>query len=76
MLFFLEKDIKLALPAILFRFLKDSIRETRTGNSSKNGKFIPHGRLISDILVVNGLVEHLMVSGLTVELVKDAGKVL
>lgn len=33
MLFFLEKGFKLALPAILFKFLSDSIRETRIGSS-------------------------------------------
>lgn len=65
----------MGLPAILFRFLRDSIRETRTGSSSKKGNFISNGRIISDILVENGLFEDLLVSELTFELVKDAGKV-
>lgn len=78
MLFFLEKGLKLALPSILFKFIRDSIRESKTGSSSKKGKgkFIPNGCLISDILVENGLVDDLLVSGLTDELVKDYGKVL
>lgn len=77
MLFFLEKGVKLGLPSILFKFMRDSIRESRTGGSSKKTKrkFIPNDRLIYDILVENGLVDGLLVSGLTEELVKDAGKV-
>ncbi|XP_050916319.1 uncharacterized protein LOC127131441 [Lathyrus oleraceus] len=68
MLFYLEKGVKLGLPLILFKFMRDSIRESRTAGSSKKTKIksIPNGRLISDIL---------MGSGLTKELVKDAGKV-
>lgn len=49
MLFFLEKGFKLALLAILFKFLRDSIRETRTGSSSKRGRFISNGRLIYNL---------------------------
>lgn len=77
MFFFLEKRLKVALPFILFKFLGDSIRESITGSSSKKskGKIIPNGRLISDILVENGLVDDLLVGGLTDELVKESGKV-
>lgn len=75
MLFFLEKGYKVALPTILFKFLMDSIRETRTGSTSKKGRFIPNGRLISDILVENSLLDDLLVSGLIDELVKYAGKI-
>lgn len=71
MLLFLEKGFKLAFPTILFKFLKDSIRETRTGNTSKKGRFILNGRFIYDLLVENGLVDNLLASGLTEELVKD-----
>lgn len=63
------------LPIILFKFLRDSIRETRNGSTSKKERYIPNGRLISDLLVENGLVDELLVSGLTKELVKDAGKI-
>lgn len=45
MLLFLDKGFKLALPAILFKFFRDSIRETRTGCTSKKGRFIPNERL-------------------------------
>lgn len=67
----------MALPFILFKFFRDSIRESRTGGSSKKikSKFIPNGRLISDILVENDMVDDLFVSVLTDELVKDAGKI-
>ncbi|KAI5436480.1 hypothetical protein KIW84_022830 [Lathyrus oleraceus] len=77
MLFFLEKGLKLAPLSILFKFLRDSIRESVTGGSSKKSKsnFIPNGRLISDILVENGMVDDLLVSGLTNELVKGVEKI-
>lgn len=75
MLFFLEIGFKLELPVILFKFLRDSIRENRTGSMSKKGRFILNGRLISDFLFENGLMDDLQVSGLTEELVKDAGKI-
>lgn len=57
--------------------MRDSIRESIIGGYSKKNKskFIPNGRLISDILVENGLVGDLLVSGLTDESVKDAGKI-
>lgn len=73
MLFFLEKDLKLELPSILFKFMRDSIKESKTGRSSKKrkSKFIPNVRLISDILVENGLVYDILVSGLTDEILKD-----
>lgn len=77
MLFFMEKGLKLKLPSILFKFMRDSNRESGTGGSSKKNKskFIPNGRLISDILVENRLVGDLIVSNLTDELVKDARKI-
>lgn len=77
MLFLLEKGVKLGLPSLLFKFIRDSIRESITGGSSKKArnKFIPNGRLISDILVESGMVDELLVIGFTKELVKDAGKV-
>ncbi|KAI5383528.1 hypothetical protein KIW84_070782 [Lathyrus oleraceus] len=73
MLFLLDKGVKLGLPSLLFKFIRDSIIEYRTGGSFKKSrsKFIPNGRLILDILVESGVVE----SGLIEELVIDAGKV-
>ncbi|KAI5447230.1 hypothetical protein KIW84_014906 [Lathyrus oleraceus] len=72
-----RKGVKLGLPSLLFKFIRNSIRESRNGRSSKKArsKFIPNGRLISDILVESGLVNDLLVSGLIEELVKDDGKV-
>lgn len=77
MLFFLEKGLKMGLPSILFKFMRDFIRESKTcGSLKKNkSKFSPNGRMISDILVENSLVNDLSVSGLTNELVKDTGKI-
>lgn len=76
--FLLEKVVKQGLPSLLFKFIRYYIRESKTGGSSKKArsKFIPNGRLISDILVESGLVDDLLVSGLIEELIKDAGKVL
>lgn len=69
-LFCLGKGVNLGLPSILFKFMRDSIRESRTHGSSKKtkSKFIPNDRLISDILVENGLVDDLLVGALTEEL--------
>lgn len=77
MLFLLENGVKLGLPSLLFKLIRDSIRESRIGGSSRKArsKFIHNGRLISDILVESGVVDDLLVSGLTEELVKDDGKV-
>lgn len=68
----MEKGLKLALPSILFKFLRDSIRESITSSSSKKSKsrFIPNGRLNFYILVENSLVDDLPISGLTDELVR------
>src|ERR1044072_6790516 len=60
-LYHLQNKDKLCLPAILFLHMKDSIRKSRTTayEASKIIKYIPFGRLISDILVENGLVRFL-----------------
>lgn len=77
MLFCLEKGVKLGLPSILIKYMRDSIWEFRTSGSSKKtkSKFIPNDKLIYAILVENGRVDDLLVSGLMDELVKGAGKV-
>lgn len=77
MLFFLEKGLKLGLSSIFFKFMRDSIKESITGGSLKKNKSksIPNGRLIFYILVENGLVDDLLVSGLTDEFMKDDGKI-
>lgn len=77
MLFLLEKGVNLGLPSLSFKLIRDSIRESRTGGSSKKSrrKFIRNDRLIYDILGESGLVDDLLVSGWIKELVKDVGKV-
>lgn len=77
MLFLLKKGVKLGLPSLLFKFINSSIRESITGGSSNKArsKFISNVRLFSDVLVESGMMDDLLVSGLTKELVKDVGKV-
>ena len=77
MLFLLENGVKLGLPSLMFKFIKDSIRESKTGGSSKKArsKFIPNGILISDILAESDVMGDLLVNRLTEELVKDTRKV-
>src|ERR1044072_1329041 len=57
----LQNKNKLCLPAILFLHLRESILKSRTtaNETDKIIKYIPFGRLISDILVENGLVRFL-----------------
>src|ERR1044072_4250330 len=58
-LYHLQNQDKLCLPAILFLHLKESIQESKTpANKDKEMiKYIPFGRLISDILVENGVIK-------------------
>ena len=60
-LYHLQNNDKLCLPAILFMHLKESIQKSRTSakGSKETIKYIPFGRLISDILVENGLIKYL-----------------
>src|ERR1044072_7005918 len=60
-LYHLQNNDKLCLPAILFLHLKESIQESRTSaNKDKEIiEYIPFGRLISDILIENGLIKYL-----------------
>lgn len=62
-MFLLEKGVKLGLPSLMFKFIRYSIKASRTGGSSKKSKrkFIPNGRLISNILVESGVVDDLSV---------------
>jgi hypothetical protein len=61
LLYHLQNKDKLCLPAILFLYLRESIQKSRTtaNESKKIITYIPFGRLISDILVENGLVKFL-----------------
>src|ERR1044072_8297238 len=60
-LYHLKNKDKLCLPAILFLHLKHSIQNSRTtaDKDEEKIKYIPLGRLISAILVENGIIEHL-----------------
>src|ERR1044072_1471113 len=55
-----NKD-KLFLPAILFQHLKTSIQDSRTtaDNDKEKILYIPFGRIISEVLVKNGVIEFL-----------------
>src|ERR1044072_3505225 len=61
LLYHLQNKDKLCLPAILFRHLKGSIQNSRTSVDKEKEKihYIPFGRIISEILVKNGVIEYL-----------------
>lgn len=67
-LYCLHKGLKLNLPALLFKHLRDSIRDTRN--------YIPLGRLISDVLIESVLVDHLISHNLMEDVTVDTGKPL
>src|ERR1044072_9261211 len=60
-LYHLKNKDKLCLPSILFLHLKHSIQDSRTtvDNDKEKILYIPSGRIISKILVKNGVIEHL-----------------
>lgn len=58
MLYCLETKSKMNLPSILFKYLREMIRDTRNG-ATKPRKWIPLGRIISDVLVESQLVKAL-----------------
>lgn len=60
------------LPSILFRYLREMVKESRDG-TPKPIKWIPLGRLISDILFESKLVQTLIEVGLTKEVEFDIG---
>lgn len=57
-LYYLHKGLKLNLPSLLSKYLRGSVRDTR--NNMKPRNYIPMGRLISDVLIESGLVDHLI----------------
>src|ERR1044072_1761981 len=78
-LYCLKKGKKLCLPFILFHYLKKSIISTRTtasGENEKKPRYIPFGRLLSDILIESGLVQDLRDAQCTDELKETTGDVL
>ncbi|KAI5435515.1 hypothetical protein KIW84_022077 [Lathyrus oleraceus] len=73
-LYCIHKGLKLCLPALLFKYLRDSVRETR--NNMKPRTYIPLGRLLSDVLIENGLVDHLVKHRLMEDLAIETGRPL
>lgn len=71
-LYCLHKGLKLNLPALLFKYLRDSIRDTR--NNMKPKTYIPLERMISDVLIENGLVDHLIHHNLMEDVIVDTGR--
>ncbi|XP_057444104.1 uncharacterized protein LOC130736280 [Lotus japonicus] len=70
MLYFIKTGEKICLPYFLFNYLKDCIRRLRTtAVVTKNTiKYIPFGRLLSDLFVESNLVKDLIDVGCTEDL--------
>lgn len=73
-LFYISFGTKMNLPFILFKYLKELVKETRDG-SPKARKWIPMGRLISYVLFERKLVQTLIDVGLTKEVNIDIRRV-
>lgn len=73
-LYCLHKGLKLNLSSLLFKYLRDSVRDTR--NNMKPITYIPLGRLISDVLIESGLVDHLIRHNLMKDVTIDTGSPL
>lgn len=72
-LFYLSSRTKMNIPSIMFKYLRELVKETRYG-SLKPIKWIPLGRLISNVLFKGRLVQTLIDVGLTKEVDFDIGK--
>lgn len=70
----LHKGLKLNLHSLLFKYLSDYVRDTR--NNMKPRNYIPLGRLIFDILIESGLVDHLISLNLMEDIIVDLRKPL
>lgn len=73
MLYYLSTGAKMNLPFILFKYLRDMVKETRNG-SPKLRKWIPLGSLIFYILFEIKLVQTLMGVWMTKEVEFEIGK--
>lgn len=73
-LYCLHKGLKLNLSTLLFKYLRDSVKDTR--NNMKPKTYIPLGRLISDVLIKSGLVDHLIHHNLMEDVTIDIGRPL
>lgn len=73
-MYFLHKGLKLNLPSLLFKYMRDSVRDTR--NNMKPINYIPLRRLISDVLIESGMVDHLISINMMEDVTVDVGKPL
>lgn len=73
MMYYLSTRINMNLPSILFKYLREMVKQTING-SPKLRKWIPLGRLISDILFESKFVQALMGVGMTKEVKFEIGK--
>ncbi|XP_057443940.1 uncharacterized protein LOC130736110 [Lotus japonicus] len=78
MMFFIKTKQKICLPYFLFTYLKDCIKKSRTTASESKStiKYIPFGRLLSDIFVESNLVKDLIKAGCTEDLTTLTGDAL
>lgn len=73
-LYCLHKGMKLNLPSLLFKHLRDSVKDTR--NNMKPINYIPLGRLIYDFMIESESVDHLISLNLMEDVTVDVGKPL
>src|ERR1044072_7079024 len=68
MLYCLCTDKKICLPYTIFQHLRECINSSRTAGKMKDKKrkikYIPFGRLISDLMIQNGLIQDIIKTGL------------
>lgn len=69
-----QKELKLNQPILLFKYLRDSVRDTR--NHMKPINYIPMGRLVSDALIESGMVNHMISINMMEDVTVDIGKPL
>ena len=74
-MYYLDKGIKINFPSILFKYLREMVKETRS-LVNKPRKWIPLGMLIFDILVESRLVAKLEEMNFRVDLYTNMGKSL
>lgn len=75
MLYYLEKGIKMNSPSILFKYLREMIKDTRDG-VLRPRKWIPLGRIILDVMVESQLVKEFTNLNMSEKLYTEVGKLL
>jgi hypothetical protein len=70
----LHKGLKLNLPSLLFKYIRDLVKDTR--NHMKLRNYIPLERLISDVLIESGMMNHLISINMMEDVTVDVGKPL